>query len=129
MILAISIYILLVNYNGIVNMSVRVYGAHLLSPIIFFIVGVLGSFIYFYLLKLFENTFIVRTIAKISNYTVSLLCIHVFIYACVKKLQAILNFNDSFYTLMAFFTALCIGIALKNFFIIMEERIGFTKYL
>lgn len=110
-------------------MSVRVYGTHLLSPIIFFMVGVLGSFIYFYLLKQFENTFIVRAFAKLSNYTVSLLCIHIFVYVCVKKLQAIVNFNDSFYTLIAFFTALCIGIVLKNFFIIMEQRIEFTKYL
>ncbi len=124
-----GIYILLVKYNGSINMSVRVYGSHLLSPIIFFVIGILGSFIYFYLLKRLENTFIVRVFAKLSNYTVSLLCTHVFVYYCVRKLQLIVNFDDRFYTLIAFFTALCMGIILKNFFTTMEQRIAFTKYL
>lgn len=124
-----GIYILLVKYNGSINMSVRVYGSHLLSPIIFFVIGILGSFIYFYLLKRLENTFIVRVFAKLSNYTVSLLCTHVFVYYCVRKLQLIVNFDDRFYTLIAFFTALCMGIILKNFFTTMEQSIAFTKYL
>lgn len=124
-----GIYILLVKYNGSINMSVRGYGSHLLSPIIFFIVGVLGSFIYFYLLKWLENTFIVRVFARLGNYTVSLLCTHVFVYYCVRKLQAIVNFDDRFYSLFAFVAALCVGIILKRFFTAMEQRITFIKYL
>lgn len=124
-----GICILLVKYNGSINMSVRVYGSHLLSPIIFFIVGVLGSFIYFYLLKWLENTFIVRVFARLGNYTVSLLCTHVFVYYCVRKLQAIVNFDDRFYSLFAFVAALCVGIILKRFFTAMEQRITFIKFL
>lgn len=129
LIVALGIYILLVKYNSGINMSVRVYGRHFLGPIIFFVIGVLGSFIYFYLLKRLENTFIVRVFARLGNYTVSLLCTHAFVYYCVRKLQAIVNFDDKFYSLIAFIAALCVGIIIKNLFIMLEQRIGFTKYL
>lgn len=126
---AIIICVMLVNYNSGINMSVRVYGNHKLSPIIFFIIGVMGSFIYFYLLKFFEKTFIVKLLAKLGNYTVSLLCTHAFIYFYIRKLQDTLKFNNDVYQLFAFLTALCAGVLLKIFFEKLEKHIEFAKYL
>lgn len=126
---ALIIYVVLVNYNSGINMSVRVYGNHKASPAIFFVIGVMGSFIYFYLLKFFEKTFTIKLFAKLGNYTVSLLCTHAFIYFCIRKLQGVFEVNDDVYQFIAFFAALCTGILVKMIFEKLEKHIKFAKYL
>lgn len=85
----IPLYILAFSINGGVNFSIRAYGNHaLLSPILFLLIGILGSFLYCLGCQLLEGTKIIRLLAYIGRTSLTLLCSHMICF------QAILAFSD-----------------------------------
>ena len=83
----ILIYIYLVQFNGGINMSVRQYGqTPYLSPIIFILIGIIGSFLYCTLCIILEKCHLSRGLAYIGRISLTLLCSHMFVYGVIYKL-------------------------------------------
>lgn len=82
-------YVYLVHLNGAINMSVRQYGRiPFLSPILFLLIGGVGSYLYCLCCQTLEKVQAGRILAYIGKISLVLLCSHAFVFAFVRKLTA-----------------------------------------
>lgn len=76
-IIASSLYYILVTYNGHINLSVRIYGNHgVLSIILFYCICIIETHI-FILITQSMCSIITRTLAIIGKYSLRIMCIHI----------------------------------------------------
>lgn len=73
-IVLILLYIILVNYNPNINLSVRQYGD--IGIITFGIIGIIEFIIFSLVFQLFEKTQITKILSKIGKSSLRILCIH-----------------------------------------------------
>lgn len=80
------IYVCLINLNGFVNMSIRRYGERgIWSVFLFVLIGVLGTGIYASFFKLTENLAIAKLFAVIGRISLTVLCLHKFMFSVFEK--------------------------------------------
>ena len=101
----------------------------MLSPIIFLLNGIIGSYIFLNLIKLFENSIIIFCFAKLGKYTVTILCTHYFIFRFVMAALKGLNIHGFWFYFITLGAAVIIGIFLKEWVIKFEKYIPLAKYL
>lgn len=83
------LYVLLAMYNGNINMSVREYGDHpFLSPILFLIIGTIGSFLYCTFSLFIEKIHLGALLAYFGRISLTLLCSHMLVYGGLKSIFA-----------------------------------------
>ena len=71
------VYIFLVTINGGTNMAFRIYGnLGALSIILFFLIGIVGTLMWYCISKKIESTFIGNILAMIGRLSLRLMCIH-----------------------------------------------------
>lgn len=93
-------YVLLVTLNGNINMAFRIYGNWgCISVCLFFLIGILGTLIWYCISKKIEYTFIGYILSYIGKISLRLMCIHIPLFTIMdillkisnKYLMAILN--------------------------------------
>lgn len=80
-VIIIPVYYYLITVNGGVNMAVRAYGKiPFLSPLIFLILGILGSIIYCIFCIILERCKLVTIFAHLGRISLTILCSHMLVY-------------------------------------------------
>ena len=88
------LYFLSVYYNGSSNMSIRHYGCHTyLSPFLFIIIGLIGSFIYCSVGIFLQRFNLHAPFSYLGKLSLTLLCCHNFIYYIMDFLYSRHCFN------------------------------------
>ena len=107
------IFVLLVNYNGWTNMSVRNLGNHnYLSIILFYFIGIVQTIIVTYIFRKLERTYLISIFSYIGKYSLRLMCIHMPLFTILNNFINIPNTNHyitvCFYISIAIFTCIFI---------------------
>lgn len=83
----ICVYKYLVSLNGPINMSVREYGREsFLSPILFLLIGGVGSYLYCVCCQILEKIRLAGMLAYVGRISLTLLCSHLFVFYVGRKL-------------------------------------------
>ena len=91
-VILLPVYILLVDVNGNINMSVREYGKlGVLSILLFYLISTGGTLIAAGLFRLTERLLIVKGIALIGRSSLTILCAHAFFVALCKRFTPLFN--------------------------------------
>ena len=94
LIISTSLYILLVDYNGWINMSTRLLGSQGYSSILFFfLIGILYSIIICSIFIRFEKTILIKMFAYIGKYSLRIMCIHMTIFTLINKISFNVDLN------------------------------------
>lgn len=115
-------WILLANWNGDVNMSVRYYGQKgIFSILVFCFTGVWGSFIIFEGSKRIQNNLLGKVLANLGKETIVILGLHAVILDFINKIfekgSLVFQYDSCLYWIGAFVKVaivllICIGIKL-----------------
>ncbi len=112
-------YIILSNYNGEINMSVRVYGQRgILSIALFFLIGVSCTLIYCIICRLLEQTILMKGLAFIGRNSITILCSHLLIYHIYQvgiQMLGIQQWNPNVMSLLGCLVAVIAGLVLSAF--------------
>lgn len=91
------VYVLLVRFNGGINMSIRDYGDLGGGSLpLFFLIGVLGTMSYATFFVLLENTWICRTFAFLGRYSLTIMCAHMLFANTINQFNDYLVANHVF---------------------------------
>ena len=123
-VIILPVYYYLISVNGGVNMSVRDYGKiPVLSPLVFLILGLLGSIVYCIFCIILERSKLVAVFAYLGRISLTILCSHSLIYGisaiALRKLS--FSFYEEFHALKIDFilnisAAIIFAIILEKFF-------------
>lgn len=119
----IPLYTIVFSINGGVNFSIGEYGKHaLISPILFLLIGILGSFLYCLGCQLLEGTKIIKLLAYIGRTSLTLLCSHMI---CFLSILAFSNHIHSMQhvVLLQIFTAILLAITIHE----LRKRISIQQ--
>lgn len=90
-IILLVLYVYACQYNGKINMSLRVFGDHhYLSCFLFIFIGTTGSFLYCILCHILENYKITSIFSFLGNISLTLLCCHSLAYYAVRLFSPLL---------------------------------------
>ena len=128
LVIILPVYYYLITVNGGVNMSVRNYGKiPVLSPLIFLILGILGSIVYCIFCIILERSKLLSIFASLGRISLTILCSHVLIYGlsaiALRKLS--FSFYEELHSLKIDFI-LNISVAI-TFAIILEKFFHWRK--
>lgn len=115
-------YIILVRYNGGINMSIRQYGnIPLLSPFLFIIIGLMGSFLFCILCITMERFKLIKAAVYLGQISLILLCSHAFSYTAIGYVLKMLSttFDCSLFSIKFLFiwqipTAIVIAVLISK---------------
>lgn len=127
------LYVMLVNYNGGTNMSLRKYGdIKFVSIFLFVIIGVLGTAIYISIFKIFERFVITALLGKVGRSSLTIMCLHMFFFSVFDKTIGRCIANEwPLYNCAKVFSAIVLGVTLSKLYCILYQRFHFLllKYL
>ena len=119
-------YIILSNYNGEINMSVRVYGQRgILSIALFFVIGVCCTLIYCIICRLLEQTILMKGLAFIGRNSIVILCSHLLIYHVYQvgiQVLGIHQWNPNLMSILGCLVAVIVGLVLSAFASWLSKR-------
>lgn len=79
-VIVIPFYIILTSFNGAINMSIREYGKFsILSPLLFIVIGLIGSILFCIFGILLNKLKISSLLASIGKISLTLMCSHMFV--------------------------------------------------
>lgn len=106
------LYIIIIYYNGIVNMAIKNYGMRgLLSVFLFYIQGILYFFVFSILFKYFSKNTINKILAAFGKQSLRLMCIHMPVFYTVKYFLFV-HIRPLFITLFVMFISYYLSLLL-----------------
>lgn len=130
--LLLTSYLVLVFFNGGINMSVRVWGEHgWISAVLCMLIGLQGSTLYIWILQKFEASMVVRLLALIGRSSVVILVIHFPLYKVLELLilRSGMDISDYGSGSVKIIVALITCLLIKKIGDRLTEKIGFIRYV
>lgn len=123
------IYLPLVVINGQVNMSIREYGniPHI-SVLLFLIIGISGSILYFLTCIAFQGNVISRILARIGTNTITILGIHMIVFEFIDFILPI-ELNPYLIAIVEIAVVLMLSSTLRYLFNTRFSKFTLAKYI
>jgi fucose 4-O-acetylase-like acetyltransferase len=123
-----TLTVLLVNVNGALNISIREYGNFVFSPLLYIVIGIIGTLIYLIVFKLSEITLVTRCFSLLGRKSLTIMCSHLLIFNVFSKF---LTHIDSKYVVSLFqiTAAIVFAVIISFFFKRFKNKISLFQYL
>lgn len=123
-------YIFLVNINGKINMSVRIYGElGIWSILLFYIIGIIGTIICSCFFILVERLTITDILAYIGRLSLTILCTHLLCFNIVSNVLRIIIDNQLIITVSVITIEISSVIILSKLYKMFIPRISWVRFL